>query len=130
MTAIYGKSFISIGFISFLLISKPLYSGSCRLPLLMTNEPQQERASRQQEHRGLHLRVTLRTLVMGNGPWKGASKLRTGAWEVPLDPRVTVVRGFLWDSLLDPPSSWAHVERRAGCEHSPAISDSSGENSG
>lgn len=42
-----------MGLISFLLISKPLYSSSCCLPLVMTNGSQQEQAGWQQEEWGL-----------------------------------------------------------------------------
>ena len=67
-----------MGLISFLLISKPLYSSSCHLPLVMTNGSQQEPAGWQQEDRGFQPLLDIQDTCDAHSPWRRSSKLCTG----------------------------------------------------
>lgn len=66
-----------MGLISFLLISKPLYSSLCRLPLVMTNGSQQEQAGWQQGGWGLQPSADIEDTCDAHGPWRRSSKLCT-----------------------------------------------------
>lgn len=69
-----------MGLISFLLISKPLYSSSCRLPLVMTNGSQQEQAGWQREDWGLQPLFDIEDACDAHSPQRRSSKLRTRVW--------------------------------------------------